>query len=668
MKKFLFLLLVCGFFACKKDSENPETAQPAAIIEIMAYLSGIDSLSEFAIALKQANISETEAADGLTVFAPGNEAIGAYNPAGKTQGKDLSDSTVRDHIVKGTLKAIDLTDGRTLITLSGKKLTVSYFNGQTYINGIKVTLAGATSGKQIIYTITGMLSDPPGNTTITVWDATQWSPDHRNGLPLAGATVSLYITPMAYLFNKPSYTATTDNNGIAVFTGLAPATYYAVASKGDLSNTWLEAENISFASSDSIFQSYAEIAGSPALPGTLPGDFRIEDLNQDQKIDNNDKGIAPYRKVIITSATSSTEKILVGYPVNHLMRLIKTDDEADTVLLNAAIQVGLIQKKLAMIDGIMSNDADCTGLSSDWCKFDQFTFTTSDATVANIWSDSYAAIQQLNRLILSLPTMEGDTLKTGPIARGLRGLAYLQLYTYFGELPITTQLKMPANISRSSHTDTYNFIKNDLNAALNGNLAATGTEHYMTQYAASALLARAALSNNSYSDAKSYSDMVIDAGVYALVDSSVIFKDPFNAETLYNLPQSFTSPFSQYFERTGIINFCPVIRFAEVLLINAEADLNLGNFEQATTRINQVRNRYALPPLPFLNATTGREALQEIRMKEFYREGSGFATLVRWGLAAQTLSNKGYQQQHSRLPIPQIQLISYPGLYQNVGW
>ena len=115
------------------------------------------------------------------------------------------------------------------------------------------------------------------------------------------------------------------------------------------------------------------------------------------------------------------------------------------------------------------------------------------------------------------------------------------------------------------------------------------------------------------------------------------------------------------------------IRYAEVLLGYAEAAYHLGNTAEAIDKINMVRarargsNSNVLPPL------TGSEdlfaAIVHERRVELALEGKRYFDLVRWGLAEQELSAKGYQPARKGLyPIPQTELDVNPNLVQNPGY
>lgn len=668
MKKIIIPLLVCGLFACsKKDKDNPTTPQVETVTEITAYLGSVDSLSEFEAAFKKAKFSDAELAGGLTIFAPGNEAIGSYDLGARTMGKDLPDSIIKDHIVKGIFKVADLTDGKTLTTLSGKVLKVKVTAGVVYINGVKITFKDGAAGEQIVHTIAAMLSAGLGSADVTVFDAMQWSTTNRSGLPAAAASVKLYTSAEAFFNNAVAYEVTTDANGIAHFTGVPVGDYLVVVTKDELSNVWPDATKRSLVSTDSLFQSQGEVTNGPSQYGATPGDFRFVDLNQDGIITGDDKGENPFRVISISDSIVTAKKVLIGYEQNHTMTTFKTVEEAMITLPSIATQIGVQQKLLVMADGIMSDDADCYGLQ-DWCSFDQFTINNSNNTVASIWEDMYVSIQKLNRIIYSLPTMTGDTTTLAAQARGLRAYAYLELATYYGELPIYTGLKMPLDVNRSTLPATYEFIKNELLIA-KATLPVANTVNgfrYLTVGGANALLARISLFNNDFVAASTYASAVMQSGNYSLsADTATTLVDVNGPEIIWDLSNTYPSKFYEYFLTHS---FCPVIRLSEVYLIYAEAQLAMGNVGIAQDYVILISNRSGLQTPSITNPDECRTALVQASQYAFPREGHRFRNLVRWGRAQEVLGAKGYQSFNSRLPITINILDQYPNIYQNVGY
>ncbi len=79
----------------------------------------------------------------------------------------------------------------------------------------------------------------------------------------------------------------------------------------------------------------------------------------------------------------------------------------------------------------------------------------------------------------------------------------------------------------------------------------------------------------------------------------------------------------------GSVNDFPVIRYAEVLLIYAEAQAALGNFDVANDYLNLVRNRANLENVSINEISAFNEAILMERRKEFVAEGKRWFDLVR---------------------------------------
>ncbi len=118
----------------------------------------------------------------------------------------------------------------------------------------------------------------------------------------------------------------------------------------------------------------------------------------------------------------------------------------------------------------------------------------------------------------------------------------------------------------------------------------------------------------------------------------------------------------------------PIIRYADVLLMYAEAANEVGKPEAARDAINQVRQRPTvnMPPLTALNAGTKQlifEAIVRERRVELAFEQHRFNDLKRWGLAVRELGYLGYQEsRHRYFPLPQSEIDVNPNLKQLSGW
>ena len=114
------------------------------------------------------------------------------------------------------------------------------------------------------------------------------------------------------------------------------------------------------------------------------------------------------------------------------------------------------------------------------------------------------------------------------------------------------------------------------------------------------------------------------------------------------------------------------LRYADVVLMAAEAANEIGDGAKAATYLEMIRARArngddaVLPPIAFADQTQMRTAIQHERRVEFGVEQERFYDLVRWGLAETTLAPLGYLPKHKYFPIPQNAITAANGkLTQN---
>jgi len=128
-----------------------------------------------------------------------------------------------------------------------------------------------------------------------------------------------------------------------------------------------------------------------------------------------------------------------------------------------------------------------------------------------------------------------------------------------------------------------------------------------------------------------------------------------------------------------------IMRYAEVLLLAAEANLEAGNTTIALNDINEVRNRAQETPL---TTVTLADIKTEKRL-ELCLESVRFQDLVRWGDAESVLGSQGkdipnyssngvswdnsnstygFKAKHNLLPIPLKEKELNPNIQQNTGW
>ncbi|HZE85610.1 MAG TPA: RagB/SusD family nutrient uptake outer membrane protein [Puia sp.] len=121
-----------------------------------------------------------------------------------------------------------------------------------------------------------------------------------------------------------------------------------------------------------------------------------------------------------------------------------------------------------------------------------------------------------------------------------------------------------------------------------------------------------------------------------------------------------------------------ILRYADVILMLAEASNELGDGATAETNLELIRNRASgnlgaartiVPKITFTNQAAMRTAIKNERRFEFAMEGCRFYDLVRWGDALSVLGGLGYTNRARFYPIPQKAIdISGGVLKQNPEW
>jgi hypothetical protein len=118
-----------------------------------------------------------------------------------------------------------------------------------------------------------------------------------------------------------------------------------------------------------------------------------------------------------------------------------------------------------------------------------------------------------------------------------------------------------------------------------------------------------------------------------------------------------------------------ILRYADVLLMLAEASNETGDGATAEAMLEQVRarargdNNAVLPHIAYVSQSQMRTAIKNERRWEFAMEGYRFYDLVRWGDAVSVLGSLGYTNRCRFYPIPQPAInITNGVLTQNPEW
>ena len=121
-----------------------------------------------------------------------------------------------------------------------------------------------------------------------------------------------------------------------------------------------------------------------------------------------------------------------------------------------------------------------------------------------------------------------------------------------------------------------------------------------------------------------------------------------------------------------------LLRYADILLIAAEAHNELGNNTTALNFVNQIRkrargtNNFILKDLTTADKNTLRDQIRKERRVELAMEQQRWFDLLRYGNVTEVMSkikNKFTPNKHELFPIPQAEIdLSAGSLQQNNGW
>ena len=134
----------------------------------------------------------------------------------------------------------------------------------------------------------------------------------------------------------------------------------------------------------------------------------------------------------------------------------------------------------------------------------------------------------------------------------------------------------------------------------------------------------------------------------------------------------------------------PVIRYADVLLMAAEAENEMGNPDVALAYLNQVRARAMAETIPSTDQASLRQIIRDERARELCFEGLRKFDLIRWGIfnkamndckssiansasssslkARYTVAYNNATLRDTLLPIPSSEIAVNNLMTQNSGW
>ena len=292
-------------------------------------------------------------------------------------------------------------------------------------------------------------------------------------------------------------------------------------------------------------------------------------------------------------------------------------------------------------------DATLTQEYNSYPVLANFSFTATDNTVRSLWEASYDAILNYNYLLANMNILQqyaGVEYIESDIASAKyhRAYVYYVLLNYFGEVPIITSVNM-TQAPRTSRQLIENFIIEECNFASQF-LPEWGDLSY---YAPLQIKARVELNRGNYLAALGEAMNIIANISHSGTDAISFGLD-------ITMPQQMIKYEMVY-----------PVRYAEAVLLAAEASLGAQDLENAVMLINMFDNMFSSSTPDEIMAKT-----TELWNEQLDSEGHTFARLKRAGTAAflNALGPYGATEKHMLLPVPQSARDANPNLTQNNEW
>lgn len=387
------------------------------------------------------------------------------------------------------------------------------------------------------------------------------------------------------------------------------------------------------------------------------------------------------------------------------------------------------------LSGLSSDEFDNHSNNSTKVDIYANNITSSNSDMLSLWSLAYRYIYCANTLEAAVSKSTGITPElakqlTGH-ARFIRSFCYFYLVSLFGDVPLvlSTDYRENATTSRTSSQLVYNQIIRDLKSSqelLPEDFSLSKGERTMpNRWAATALLARAYLFRQEWTEADKESSKVLDCVDYRLAEEPedaflknssetiwqlmpvvpgrntmeavtfIITATPTNASLSESLLSAFepldkrllawvnhvtingnTYYFPAKYKTLGgapIVEYSMVMRLSEQYLIRAEARLHTNDLAGALEDINVIRSRVGLENLPGnVSQPILAKEIDRQRQLEFFAEwGHRWFDLKRTGQVDDVLSKlpfKHWDANDAWYPIPETEIIRNERLTQNPGY
>ena len=383
---------------------------------------------------------------------------------------------------------------------------------------------------------------------------------------------------------------------------------------------------------------------------------------------------------------------------------------------------------------------DMTTSTQDRYNLDHFQEQSTTNLLASQWNAWYNGIYRCNDVLDNIEDKDfPNKAQYKAEALFIRSWFYFNLYRIFGVVPLAERVLTPAEsklVPRCTKDQMYELLVRDLTWAADNLPVERGVESArVTRIAAWTLLGKVQLTFGKYADAKTSLANGMEDPNFGLMGTTgaafdvnnkmnkeIIFALYYNksndnghgywwssstnveedirnpseelkalyssqdnrgplikhsiqkTETIYVMPKWNDDYDGTYTTQVG--NDFPFLRYADLVLMRAEAIGLAGDIPSSLPYINQIRTRAGIAPLTAAQINSKEaflKALADERGREFALEGQRWFDLVRLGQAVDYFIELGYNMDSHNLifPIPdeQMKIVNNTAiLWQNPGY
>jgi hypothetical protein len=435
--------------------------------------------------------------------------------------------------------------------------------------------------------------------------------------------------------------------------------------------------------------------------------------------------------LLALSAGCSADKILTSKPTTTVPAETAVNDPVSAAAavsgMYDALQSGSYYgTDFVILGDLASDNTQHSGTFATYRATDLNNLLADNTTTAGIWRAIYSGINNANQVLQKLQTAPylTDAVRNQYLGEAyfLRALGHHNATKLWGAVPVVTApVSTPteaAGVVRADTSKVYQQILADLDQAeklmtnqkqtrqgsLGGVRALRARVLLYRRDWAGALAAAQSVDAMGYALAPTFSNLFTTTGSDTPED---IFRVKFsdtdqNSESFYYYPKAIGGRYevaptaalaaayptgdargawtiqtlsnrlygAKYRSVSGTEHL-HVIRYAEVVLIEAEALARLNRLPEAVVQLNKIRARAGVPAFVLIPTTNPQAVIDAViaeRRLELALEGDRWADMVRAGLATTFLASKNAAATQALFPVPQRDIDVAPGLTQNPGY